>query len=108
MQRGEKAVNTFRYRKRSAVEATLLTIVMMCVRDQAAVALDDCEVFITVAQGERCRVTVRMSIRYGAPVMAVCRQLQQHIAEEIAAMTPYVAEAVDIVVKRLVMPEKNA
>nr|WP_253263931.1 Asp23/Gls24 family envelope stress response protein [Geobacillus sp. BMUD] len=81
---------------------------MMCVRDHAEVALDDCEAFITVAQGERCRVTVKLSIRYGAPVMAVCRRLQQHIAEEIAAMTPYVAEAVDIVVKRLVMLEKNA
>ncbi|MFC0297608.1 Asp23/Gls24 family envelope stress response protein [Geobacillus jurassicus] len=97
-------MSTFLYRKRSAVEATLLTIVMMCVHERTEVSFDDCEVFITVAQDERCRITVKLSIQYGAPVMAVCCELQRQIAEEIAAMTPYVAETVNIVVKRLVMP----
>ncbi|MGG3790810.1 Asp23/Gls24 family envelope stress response protein [Geobacillus thermodenitrificans] len=97
-------MNTLRYRKRSAVEATLLTIVMMCVREWEEVLTDDCEVLVTVSQRGRCRITVKLSIRYGAPVLAVCRELQQQIAEEIAAMTPYVAEAIDVTVKRLVMP----
>jgi len=97
-------VNTFRYRKRSAVEATLLTIVMMCVREWEEILLSDCEVFATVSQNGRCRITVKLSIRYGAPVLAVCRGLQRQIAEEIAAMTPYAAEAIDVMVKRLVMP----
>ncbi|MBB6283966.1 Asp23/Gls24 family envelope stress response protein [Geobacillus subterraneus] len=97
-------MNAFRYRRRSAVEATLLTIVMMCVREWQGVVLDDCDVFVVVSQSGRCRITVKLSIRYGAPVLAVCRGLQQQIAEEIAAMTPYAAEAIDVTVKRLVMP----
>ncbi|WP_033022155.1 Asp23/Gls24 family envelope stress response protein [Geobacillus sp. FSL W8-0032] len=97
-------MNTFRYRRRSAVEATLLMIVMMCVQEQRDVVLDDCEALVIAGQDGRCRVLVKLSLHYGAPVMAVCRQLQRQIAEEIAAMTPYVAEAVDVVVKRLAMP----
>ncbi|MGP3560820.1 MULTISPECIES: Asp23/Gls24 family envelope stress response protein [Geobacillus] len=97
-------MNTFRYRKRSAVEATLLTVVMMCVCEWEEVVPDDCEVFVTVSQSGGCHITVKLSIRYGAPVLAVCRQLQQQIAEEIAAMTPYSAESVDVTVKRLVAP----
>ncbi|MBR2517532.1 MAG: Asp23/Gls24 family envelope stress response protein [Geobacillus sp.] len=95
-------MKTFRHRKRSAVEATLLTIVMMCVREWEDVVMDDCEIFVAVSQEDRCRISVKLSVRYGASVLAVCRQLLQQIAEEIAAMTPYSAESVDVTVKRLV------
>jgi uncharacterized alkaline shock family protein YloU len=92
-----------RFRKLSATQATLLTIVMMCLKDLNEIVIDDCEVHVAIAEDCRCTVTALVVIKWGAPIISLCRQIQKHIAEEIEAMTPFTVDKVDVVVKRLAM-----
>jgi hypothetical protein len=90
-----------RYHKRSAAQATLLTIVMMCLQEQSEICIDDCEVYVAITENCRCTVTAQLVMKQGAPIIWLCQQIQKHIAEEIATMTPFTVDAVNIVVKRL-------
>jgi uncharacterized alkaline shock family protein YloU len=92
-----------RFRKLSATQATLLTIAMMCLRDWDEIVIDDSEVYVTITEDGRCTVTASLVMRWGVPIISLCRQIQKHITEEIEAMTPFIVDAVHVVVKRLVM-----
>ncbi|MFC4184543.1 Asp23/Gls24 family envelope stress response protein [Saccharococcus thermophilus] len=90
-----------RLRKRSVAQATLHTVVMMCLQGRNEIIADDCEVHIVVADDGHCTVTVSLVMKPEAPLLLLCQQIQKHIAEEIAFMTPFTVDAVHVVVKRL-------
>jgi hypothetical protein len=92
-----------RFRKLSATQATLLTIVMMCLKDLNEIVIDDCEVHVAIVEDCRCTITASVVIKWGVPIISLCEQLQKHITEEIEAMTPFTVDKVHVVVKRLAM-----
>ncbi|MBB3868014.1 Asp23/Gls24 family envelope stress response protein [Parageobacillus toebii NBRC 107807] len=92
-----------RFRKLSATQATLLTIVMMCLKDLNDIVIDDCEVHVTIEEDCLCTVTALIVIKRGVPIISLCEQLQKHITEEIEAMTPFTVDKVHVVVKHLAM-----
>ncbi|BDG42592.1 Asp23/Gls24 family envelope stress response protein [Saccharococcus caldoxylosilyticus] len=90
-----------RLRKWSAAQATLYTIVMMCLQGRNEIIADDCEVHVVVTDDGRCTVTVSLVMKQEGPLLLLCQQIQKNIAEEIAFMTPFTVNAVHVVVKRL-------
>jgi uncharacterized alkaline shock family protein YloU len=90
-----------RLRKWSAAQATLHTIVMMCLQGRNEIVADDCEVHVVVTDDGRCTVTVSLVMKQETRLLLLCQQIQKHIAEEIAFMTPFTVDAVHIVIKRL-------
>ncbi|GLH63377.1 Asp23/Gls24 family envelope stress response protein [Parageobacillus sp. G301] len=92
-----------RFRKLSATQATLLTIVMMCLKDLNEIVIDDCEVHVAIVEDFRCTITASVVIKWGVPIISLCEQLQKHITEEIEAMTPFTVDKVHVVVKHLAM-----
>jgi hypothetical protein len=92
-----------RFRKLSATQATLLTIAMMCLRDWNEIVVDDSEVYVTFTEDGHCTVTASLVMRWGAPIISLCEQIQKHITEEIEVMTPFTVDAVHVAVKRLDM-----
>jgi uncharacterized alkaline shock family protein YloU len=92
-----------RLRKWSAAQATLHTVVMMCLQGRKEIIADDCEVHAVVTDDSRCTVTVSLVVKQEAPLLLLCQQIQKQIAEEIAFMTPFTVDAVHVVVKRLVI-----
>jgi uncharacterized alkaline shock family protein YloU len=90
-----------RLRRSSAAYATLVTIVMMCLREQAEIVEDGTNIDVLFHEAFRCTITVSVVMKHGCAIIAACEKLQEHIANEIETMTPFAVQHVHILVKRL-------
>lgn len=58
----------------------------------------------TEVEGENVKVTVRIHVMYGTPILRVAKQVQTRVKAEIERMTGLRVSAVDVDVQRLVNP----
>ncbi|UCF09732.1 MAG: Asp23/Gls24 family envelope stress response protein [Candidatus Bipolaricaulota bacterium] len=60
----------------------------------------------TEVEGENVKVTVRIHVLYGTPILRTAKQVQTRVKAEIERMTGLRVSAVDVDVQRLIHPDE--
>lgn len=92
-----------RLRRSNVAYSTLVTIVMMCLKEQKEIVAEETVIEVLFDENDRCTITIAAVMKYGAEIIPICRKLQEEIANEIGMMTPFTVKQVHITVKRLVV-----
>ncbi|MBB5323811.1 putative alkaline shock family protein YloU [Anoxybacillus tepidamans] len=90
-----------RLRRSNVAYSTLVTIVMMCVKEQEGIVAEETVIEVLLAANNHCTITVAVVMKYGAEIIPICKKLQEQIVNEIGMMTPFTVQQVHIIVKRI-------
>jgi len=92
----------------SAAYVTVVTVVMMCLKERAEIVAEESNVDVQFDEHDRCTITIAVVMKFGAKVVSVCKNIQEEIVNEISMMTPFAVKQVHLIVKKIVFEKNNA